>query len=456
MLNLKPLLEPMSVAVIGASRDSASVGYGILKSLLHGCVLESKYCKPFPGKVFPVNPNAKKILGRKCFASALDVPGALDLAVVAVPAKIVPVVLKECGRKGVKAVVVVSAGFAETGNKKLQYEVVRICKENKMLLLGPNCLGVLRPGLNLNASFGLSMPPSGGIAFVTQSGALAYSVIDWAIEEMYAFSAIVSLGNAAGLDESDFLEWFARDRQTKAIALYLEGVRDGKRFMNALREAVHAGKKVFVLKAGRFEKGLRAVASHTAAMAGSFDVFSSAVRQAGGQMVESLEELFDLAKAVSQQPLAKKNAVVVVTNGGGAGALTADYCQQYGVNLVELKKKTVKRLARKMHSAFSRRNPLDVVGDALPQRYEDALNAVLAEPYVHAAIVIQTMQTMTDAAGNARAVIKARKRFPRKPIACVFMGGKYTKKGIQLLYSAGVPVYSDPLKAVKAMAVLCK
>ncbi len=453
---MKKLLEPESVAVIGASRNPRSVGYGVLQSLVRGSVLHSPYARGFNGRIYAVNPNAKKILGQKCYASVLDVKGKVDLAVVCVPAKIVPFVLRECAQKKVGAVAVLSAGFAELGEKgkRMQKEIVDIAEKGGFPLLGPNCLGVISPHSDLNASFGATMPPKGGIAFVTQSGALADSIIDWALEEVYAFSHIVSLGNMAALGPEQFVEWFASDPKTRVVALYLEGFKDARAFMRAVKKAVRSGKRVLVLKGGQSSAGSRAASSHTASMAGSYEVFQAAMRQSGALVVDSLEELFKYSKALSEQPRAKKNAVAVITNGGGAGVLCADYCQRYGVNLVKLKESTLKKLDPFLHKAYSRANPLDIIGDALPEQYEKAIGVVAAEPYVHGVIVIQTLQTMTDTVKDAKAVIRASKKHSKKPFVTVFMGGHYSKPGKQLLHKAGVPDYNDPKTAAKAMSIL--
>ncbi|MBI3587952.1 CoA-binding protein [Candidatus Micrarchaeota archaeon] len=455
---LETLMNPRSVAVIGASREPASVGFGILKSLVEGCVLRSAYCKPFLGRVYAVNPHAEMILGKRCFKRISDVAEDVDVAIISLPAKIVPSVARECGQKGVKALIVVAAGFAETGGEgaKLQAELLAICKKFKMRLLGPNCLGILRPGSNYNASFALSAPPAGQIAFVSQSGALADSILDWALSERYAFSSIVSLGNAADLDAADFLEFFEKDDQTKVITLYLEGLDDGRRFFEVAKR-VGGKKPILLLKGGRTGAGEKAATSHTAALAGDWRVFQGAMRQAGVALVDSLEELFDTAKTLATQPRAKGNAITVVTNGGGAGVLASDYCARLGVNLVPLKASTIAKLdaTKKMHPAYSRRNPLDIVGDALPQRYEAAMEVLLAEEYVHGLIVIQTLQTMTDAKRDAEAVVRMRAKYPSKPIVCVFMGGHYSAPGIKILRDAGIPDFNDPLKAAKAMAALC-
>ncbi|MEW5955239.1 MAG: CoA-binding protein [Candidatus Micrarchaeota archaeon] len=318
-----------------------------------------------------------------------------------------------------------------------------------------NCLGFLRPPVAVNASFALSSPPAGGVAFITQSGAIADSVIDWAIKERYAFSAIISVGNAAELGVAEFVEWAARDAATKVITVYVEGIADGRRLMHAVREAVKT-KPVVVLKAGRTAAGLEAVTSHTGAMAGSFQVFAAAMKQAGAVLADSIEEMFDLAKAFAEQPRLKQNAVAVITNGGGAGVLCADYCAQYGVNLVPLKPETIAKLdaTGKMHPAYSRRNPLDLVGDALADRYKAAVEILLDEPYIHGLMVVQTLQTMTQSVADATLLIEAQKKHPEKPIVSVFMGGKFSAEAITLLESNNVPDFNDPKKAAKAMAAL--
>ncbi len=454
---MSALMSPRSVAVVGASRDPKSVGYGILKSLLSGCVKRSPWgCTGFAGKVYAVNPHAKQVLGAKCYKSVSQIKGEIDVAVISVPAPIVPQVAAECGQKSVKALIVVSAGFGEAGpaGKMLEEQLSAAARQYGMRLLGPNCLGLLRPSLNYNASFALSSPPAGGVALVTQSGALADSVIDWAIAEKYAFSTIASLGNAVDLDAADFVNYLAGDPATKVITMYLEGVRDGRKLMDA---CMRAGKPVLLLKGGKTAEGTKAVASHTGALAGDSAVFEGAMRQAGVRMAESLEELFDLAKTLAEQPVAKENAIAVITNGGGLGVLASDYCREFGVNVPELKPATIAKLdaSGKMHPAYSKRNPLDLVGDALPERYQTALDALLSEDYISGAIVLQTVQTMTDSKGDAQAVVAAAKRFPNKPIVCVFMGGKYVAEGVNVLRKAGVPDFNDPRKAVKAMAALC-
>lgn len=454
---MQALLLPKSIAVIGASRNKDSVGYGILKSLVKGCVLKSRTCKPFNGKVFAINSHARKVQGKKCFASVLDVKGEVDLAIISIPSKSVIMAVRECIAKKVKAIVIVSAGFAETGTegRLLQEEIARECENANIVLLGPNCLGFLIPPINLNASFALSIPQAGSVALVTQSGALADSIIDWAIEERYKFSGIVSLGNSAGLDASDFIEWFGEDEETKVITTYLEGVRDGRKFMRIAKE-VSAKKPILLVKGGRTEEGTKAIGSHTGSITGSYEVYSTACKQSGVVLCDSVEEMFDLAKTLSAQKRSRNNAVAIITNGGGAGVLCADYCKEYGINLVQLRESTLKKLdaTGKMHPAYSRRNPLDIIGDALPERYEAAITTLLGEDYIHELIIVQTLQTMTDAEEDAKIIAKASKKWRNKAIVCVFMGGRFSKKGIEALEKNNIPDFNDPKKAARAMAAL--
>ena len=455
--SLEKMFDPESVAVIGASRNPKSVGYGILKSLVRGCVLSSEYCKSFPGKVYPVNPKADYILGINCFSSIKEVPGNVDLVVIAVPAKVVPSVLKDCGKMKIPFAIIISAGFGEVGGegKKLQDEVVKIARHYDMRLVGPNCLGIVRPYKNLNASFAPTMPPEGPVGFISQSGALADSIIDWAVAERYGLSALISYGNKADLDVHDFIEFLAEDPKTKAIALYIEGLKDGKKFIEVCKR-VSKEKPIIVLKAGRTSAGEKAISSHTGSLAGSYEIYKAAFKQAGVIQADTVEELFDLAKALAHQPICKQNAIAIVTNGGGCGVLCADSCEELGVNVVELKESTLKKLDKsgEMHPAYSRRNPLDIIGDALPERYEAAVNILLEEDYIGGLIVIQTLQTMTDPKEDALKIIEAKKRFPEKPILCTYMGGLYSKQGGRLLEENSIPDFNDLRKVARAMQAL--
>ncbi len=458
-MSLERLFNPKSVAVIGASRDPKKVGHGVLKNLLDGCVFKQKFCRPFLGKIYAVNPNSKKILGIRTVAKVSDIKDDIDLAIICVPAARTMEVMRQCAAKKVRNVIVISAGFAETGTagRRLQAELVKIAKKAKMRLLGPNCLGIIIPGRGLNASFAPTMPPNGKIAFISQSGALADSIIDWAVEEKYGFSAVVSYGNAADLSLPEFLEWFGQDENTSAIALYIESVKDGRQSMKIARKV--AGKKpIIALKAGNTVAGAAAAASHTGSIAGDSRVYRAAFEQSGITVAESVEELFDLAKALASQPSCE-NQVAIISNAGGPAVLCADACAREGIRLVELKDSTIRKLekTRLMHPAYSKRNPLDIVGDALPERYEAAINTLLGEPYVKGLIIIQTLQTMTDAEKDAQIVVRASKKFRKKPILCVYMGGRFSRKSVRLLEENDIPDFNDVAKAARAMkGLVCR
>ncbi|MFH1637344.1 MAG: CoA-binding protein [Candidatus Woesearchaeota archaeon] len=448
---MNKLFNPKSVAVVGASRYKAKVGYGVIKNLVKGGYFKSKFNKPFKGRVYPVNPHATSILGLRCYKSLAGIRGEVDLAVIAVQASLVPRIMDECLKKKVKAVIVISAGFAELGEKgkELQQQIADKAR-GKITLVGPNCLGVIHPSSGLNASFAPAMPPSGNVAFISQSGALADSVIDWAISSGYGFSKLISYGNAALVGINDLVEYFSKDKETKAIAIYLEGLKDGRRFMRA---AKGCKKPIIVLKAGKTEHGMKAIGSHTGSLAGSYEVYMAAFRQCGVKAAETLEELFSFADVLASQPRLKKNSVAIITNGGGCGVLCADYCESEGLKLAKLSEKMLKKIDRKMHPAYSRSNPLDLVGDALPERYGAAINAVLGEKNVSGAIVIQTLQTMTDTVKDAQIVVKAKNKF-KKPVLAVFLGGKLTEPGVELLKKNNVPCYAELKDAARAMRVL--
>ncbi len=453
MKNLKPIFEPKSVAVIGASRDQHKVGYGVVKNLKEGGFFYTNFSQQFRGDIYPVTINAKEILGLKCYKSVLQIRGAVDLAVIAVPSVSVFQVVRECVKKKVKGIVIISAGFAETGEegKELQQKIVDMVRKAKIPLIGPNCLGIINTHASLNATFAPVMPPKGNVAFVSQSGALADSILDWSVESHYGFSKLISYGNSADLDVNDFIEFLSEDRQTKVIALYIEGISDGRRFMHV---AKRCKKPIVVVKAGRTEAGMKAVGSHTGSLAGSFEVYKSAFRQSGVHLAETLQELFDYSWMLANQHRMKENSVAVITNGGGCGVLAADYCDMFGLKLSVPKESAFKKIDKKMHHAYSRRNPLDLVGDALPERYESAIDAMLSDSSVHGLVVIETLQTMTKPVEIAKIIVKAKRRFPRKPIVCAFMGGKFTRAGKMYLEAHGVAVFSDLERAVKNLKVL--
>ncbi len=446
-MNLKRIFNPKSIAVIGASPEKKSVGWGLMKNILEG---KSRR------KVFAINPYRKEVFGIKCLPSILSIKSQVDLAVVAVPAKIVPKVVEECCLKKVGGIIVISAGFSETGKrgKKLQEKILRLTKKAGIPLIGPNCLGIIRPSIKLNVSFAPVTPEVGGVAFVSQSGAVVDAVVDSSLLRNYGFSSLISYGNEAQLDICDFLLWLKQDKETNVIAVYLEGVKDGRRFMRVAKE-VALKKPIIILKAGKTEAGIQAASSHTAALSGSAKIYSTAFRQSGLIEVDTIEELFGVAKALAWQKKCR-NGAAIVTNGGGFGVLLADYCQELGVKLPRLSRATIQKLTKSqlMNPAFSKRNPLDIIGDALADRYQVAVEALLKQKNIHSLFIIQAFQVMTEVEKNAKIIIQAQKKWKDKPIISVFLGETLSRPGINLLEKNRIPNYSNLKMAALVMKKL--
>ncbi len=444
-MNLDKVFNPKSVAIIGASQKAFTVGFGLSYNLFEG----KKY-----RKIYFVNPFQKQIFKNKTYASVKDIKEKIDMAVIAVPAAIVGKVSVECVEKKVGSVVIISAGFSEIGKegKILEERIKNIFEAANIPLIGPNCLGIIRPSIQFNATFAPSTPKKGDIAFISQSGALIDSVISQTLKENFGFSLIVSYGNEAGVTLPEFLEWAGRDKETKVIVLYIEGLKDGRKFFETAKK-VSKKKPIIVLKGGKSKKTLKTVASHTGALAGNNQIYSAMFKQAGIGQVDSLEELFDAAKVLSWQPKCK-NGIAVITNGGGAGILTADYCDKFNINLPSLSSFTKKMIEKsgKMHPAWSKDNPIDIVGDALSDRYAIVIDAALKQKNINGLIVIQSAQIMTESKKNAQAIIQAKKKYPSKPIIAVFM--EDNKEVSQLLEKNNIPNYSDPLRAVRSFKEL--
>ncbi len=435
------IFNPETVAVIGATDRADSVGRGLIENLKKG-----------DRKIFLVNPKRREIFGEKSYSKITDIEEEIDLAVIAIPKEIVTEAVDDCIEKRVGAIIIISAGFSESDEegKKRQDEIAEKLKKAKIPLVGPNCLGVIRPSVNLNASFAPGNPKEGKISLISQSGALIDSIIDGAKAENYGFSLIISVGNAAVLSLTDYIKIADEDPDTHVIALYIEGVKRGKEFLKTLKSTT---KPVIVLKGGKVEKAKEAICSHTGSLAGEYPVFSSALRQGGAIEVGSVEELFDTAKAVAWQPNTKKG-VGIVTNGGGAGVLLTDCLYPKGFTIPDLKKYTLDKISSEMHPDFSKGNPLDIVGDALPGRYELACRAILEQEDISSLVVIQTLQIMTDPMGNAKSLVKLKDEY-EKPIIAVFMGaGKETREAISFLEENEIPNYTDPARAAKALKAL--
>ncbi len=445
-MRLDALFNPRSVAIIGASRTPGKVGHVLTRN-----VLESGY----PGDIIPINPNAEEILGLTAYPSVLDVTGEIDLAVVSIPADYVLGVADECGRKGVKALVVITAGFKETGHEGavLERKLAEVGEKYGMRIQGPNCLGLINTSIPLNLSFAAAMPKRGRIGFISQSGALGTAVLDWVIQEGIGFHSFVSLGNKADLDEVDFIEAMGEDDGIGVILLYLESIEEGRRFLEASTEVVKR-KPIIVLKGGTSTAGARAAGSHTGALVGSFVAYKTAFEKTGIVMAESVEELFNYAIAFTEQPLPKGEGLAIVTNAGGPGILATDLSERLGIRLTNLSSEIRSRLMEKLPPAAATGNPVDVLGDAMADRYRYAVEEVLKDDRVNAVVVILTPQAMTESLETAKGIVDIHGRVMGKPIITVFMGGEMVRQASDYLRDNGIPCYDFPEKAVKTVSAM--
>jgi acetyltransferase len=373
--------------------------------------------------------------------------------VIAIPSPIIKKVVLECCSKKVGGIIIISAGFKESGNEKEELEIRDIVRKYKIPLIGPNCLGILNPSANLNASFAPITPRKGKIAFLSQSGALLDSVID---KNELGFSKIVSYGNEADLELSDFIDYLKADEETKVISIYLEGIKDGRKFMQIAKE-VSKIKPIVAIKSGRSDKGREAAGSHTGTLAGDYNIYKTAMKQSGVVLVDTLEELFDLSLALSSLPKCE-NGVGIITNGGGLGVLAVDYCSEMGINIPDLSETTISLLEKNksMKSVVNKNNPLDLLGDALSDRYAMAIESLLRQKDINGLIVISTPQLMTEHENNAKIIVELRNKYPLKPIVCCFLGGQSVKSAIKYLEDNGIPNYADVKRAVKSINGLIK
>ena len=448
MDGLKSFTRPASVAVVGASASAGKVGNSIVKNLL-AC--------GFPGEVYPVNPRHEQIEGLACYRSVLDIPGPIETAVFAVPAGEVLRAAEECAQKGVKNLVVITAGFKETGYEGMEREkqLVEICRQSGMRLLGPNCLGFINTHAAVNISFMSSFPAKGGIAFISQSGAILAAVLDWSLAAGVGFSQLVSLGNKADLNEVDFIEEAAADPHTKVILCYIEDVADGRRFLEAAASAVRQ-KPLIVLKSGTSQAGAQAASSHTGALAGSDLAYETAFNQCGVIRARGMRELFDIAVAFARQPVPRGDRVAIVTNAGGPGILATDCVERAGLKLARFGKDTIEALRAHLPAEASIYNPVDVLGDAGADRYRFAVQKVLADQNVDGLLALLCPVALTQPQETALALSEVCRSFPEKPVLAVFMGGQRLAESARALNRAGIPCYDFPESAVLAMECLAR
>lgn len=440
--NLNKIFHPQRVAVIGASDTPTSVGYTVLRNLVGS---------GFPGVVYPVNSKRESVQGIHAYKDVQSLPHAPDLAVICTPGRTVPGLIRDLGEVGTRGIVVISAGFREIGDEGRKLEAQILQEQAKfpgMRIVGPNCLGIIVPGLSLNASFAAETPPKGHIGFISQSGALCTSVLDWAIDQGIGFSYFVSVGNMLDVTIADLIDYFGSQTETQSIILYIESITEAREFMSAAR-AFARSKPIVAYKAGRFAESAAAAASHTGAMAGVDAVYEAAFQRAGIERIFQIEDMFDCAELLARQQPPKGDRLAIVTNAGGPGVMTTDALIARDGHLASLSEESLQKLNEFLPPFWSHNNPVDVLGDAPPERYARALDVVLADPGVDAVLVILTPQAMTDSTATARAVGEIAKKH-KKPVLAAWMGGHTVAEGMQVLNDCGVPSYTTPEKAVRA------
>lgn len=444
---LDGFFKPSAVAVIGASREEGKVGYSIVDNLVKAS---------FPGPIYPVNPKASEIRGLKCYPDLNAVPDGVELAVLVIPPKACIPALEACAARGIRYAIIISAGFKEVGGEGAEIEKAlrsRV-RELGIRVVGPNCLGVIDTKSRLNATFAAGMPPVGEIAFLSQSGALCTAILDWAIGNNVGFSKFISLGNKADTSEVEFIEALAADSETRVIIGYIEGVENGQRFMEAARAASKV-KPLIIVKSGGTAAGARAASSHTGTLAGSEKAFSAAFRQSGIIRAESIEELFNFARAFASQPLPQGPHLCIVTNAGGPGIIAADAVERSTVKMASLSPETIERLRKALPPVAALYNPVDVIGDAKEDRYQAALEAVAADPGVDGVLALTTPQAMTENDKFAEVVGQTAKR-TGKPFFTAFMGEASLEKARVVLRNYGIPQYPYPEPAVKTFEAMVR
>ncbi len=445
-MSLEAFFNPKSVAIVGASHNKGKVGYEILANMRQA---------GYTGKIFPVNNKIDNIDGLKCYPDLLAIDEVPQLVVIVVPAKIVPDIMAQCAQIGVKAVIIITAGFKEVGKegRALEQQVVQIARSSGIRVIGPNCLGVIAPAHKLNASFGGDLPDVGSIGYISQSGALLAAILDIANANTIGFSKLISIGNKADVDELDIIMSLGADPETKVIAGYLESINDGNAFVRYV-EKISNRKPVLLIKSGGSEAGAKAASSHTGSLAGGDIAYECVFERAGVIRCNSIQQQFDYALGFAKQPLPKGPNIAVITNAGGPGIMAADAIERQGLGFVQPSDDTIKKLMAVLPEAANVYNPIDVLGDALADRYETVLDIVLDDPNVDIIIVLLTPQAMTQPAATAEAIVKVAHKKKQKPVLACFIGAGKVEEGIEILRKGDIPVYLSPEHAVATAKVM--
>jgi acetyl coenzyme A synthetase (ADP forming)-like protein len=445
------IMEPKSVAVVGATNRAGSVGLAVFRNILDA---------GYSGVLYPVNPRARSIQSVKAYPRLADIPDEVDMAVIIVPAESVVNVVQEAAEKKVKGLIIITAGFKEVGGRgvELERELKSIVDQYDISMIGPNCLGIINTSdaISLNASFATKMPRKGKIAFISQSGALCTAVLDYAEGRNVGFSKFISFGNKADVNEIDLLRYLKDDPETQVILMYLEDITNGRKFIEIARQITwEAGKPMLALKSGRSERGAKAAASHTGSLAGSDSAYDAIFMQSGIQRVEGITELFHYAIAFSRQPVPKGNKIAIVTNAGGPGIMATDAADRYDLDLANFSDATKAALREHLPPTASINNPVDIIGDATHERYEKAIRQVLLDENVDGAIVILSPQAMTRPLETAEIVPRVIEGI-NKPVLCSFMGIVDVSEGVRYLEAHGIPNYVFPESSVRAMAAMLR
>jgi acetyl coenzyme A synthetase (ADP forming)-like protein len=442
-MGLESFFNPKSVAIVGASRQKSKVGYEILANMMGA---------GYKGEIYPVNPQADTIEGLKCYPDLESIKKVPELVIIVVPAKVVPAIMQQCAKVGTKAVIIITAGFKEVGKegRELEEQVSQTARQAGIRVIGPNCLGVIVPANKLNASFGGDLPAAGSIAYLSQSGALLAAIFDIANASGIGFSKLISIGNKADVGELDVIKDLSSDKDTKVIAGYLENITDGNAFVSQAEQISHI-KPILLIKSGGTQAGAKAASSHTGSLAGSEMAYESAFERAGIIRCDSIKQQFDYAQAFANQPLPAGPRVAVITNAGGPGIMAADSIEQRGLTFAKLNDETVLKLESELPPAANLYNPIDVLGDALADRYEFALNVVLDDPNVDIVLVLLTPQAMTEAAATAEVIVNISRQKPLKPILTCFLGAKKVAEGVRILREGKIPQYDATDSGVTAI-----
>ncbi|MCK5559852.1 MAG: CoA-binding protein [Thermoplasmata archaeon] len=452
---ISSFFKPSGVAVIGASEKKGKIGNIILTNIIYGSPdNEMKgIVGGFKGNIYPINPKSKEISGLKAYDSIIKVPSDVDLAIFCIPPGAVKGAMEDCGKKGVKAAVIITAGFSEMGTEGriLEQEILDAANKYGIRIFGPNCLGIISPFTDLNASFGDAVPARGPISFASQSGALCTSVIQYSFEEYLGFSNFVSVGNKADVDDADLIEYFHSDPNTKCIMLYIESLKDARKFFQTARKVVR-DKPIVAFKSGYTEEGAKATASHTGSIAGSDAAYEAAFKQSGVFRARTLSQLFDASRALAYQPVPKGENLAILTNAGGPGVLAADKVFDLRMTLVELSDDTMEQLNKICPPNWSHRNPVDIIGDSTAQRYDEALKILMDAQEIDAVILLLAPTARANPLNLAYRIVDIHES-TRKPITCSFVG-MVAQDSENYLDSKGIPEIEYPERAVFAMHAL--